>query len=62
MAATGTTTFVDSSFVPGITFHGIRTPSWVSRSMNSVVMLMRGGGGVRMGGVMGRCFFYGMCS
>lgn len=27
-----------SCLVPGITFHGIRTASWVSKSKNSVIL------------------------
>ena len=37
MAETGTTQLEDSCFVPGITFHGIRTPSWDSSSRNSAI-------------------------
>lgn len=30
----------DSCFVPGITFQGMRTPSWDSSSRNSVMMMI----------------------
>lgn len=38
MADTGIMHCADSCFVPGITFHGIRTASWVSKSKNSVMV------------------------
>lgn len=40
MAETGIMHCADSCFVPGITFQGMRTPSWDSSSRNSVMMMM----------------------
>lgn len=38
MMEIGITLSIASCFVPGITFHGIRTPSWDSRSSNSAIV------------------------
>lgn len=38
MAEIGITQLANSCFVPGITFHGIRTPSWASSSRNSAIV------------------------
>ena len=38
MVETGTMQFEDSCFVPGIMFHGIRTPSWDSSFRNSAIL------------------------
>ena len=38
MMEIGITLSIASCFVPGMTFHGIRTPSWDSRSSNSAIV------------------------
>jgi len=38
MVETGIMELEEDCFVPGMTFQGIRTPSWVSRSRNSVMV------------------------